>query len=82
MRLVRQTEYRSHVLLLFEKRGHDGAGDSQHWLIISPDGVNVLGGPQPTEAAACVEVDRLLREKGRDRTSRPIGRRDAPAPSR
>ena len=82
MRLVRQTEYRSHVLLLFEKRGHEDTGDPQHWLIISPDGVNVLGGPQPTEAAACEEVDRLLLESGRDSTSPSMGRRDASASSR
>ena len=82
MRLVRQTEYRGHVLLLFEKRGHEDARDPQHWLIISPDGVNVLGGPQPTEAAAREEVDRLLLENGRDSSSRSIRRRDAPASSR
>ena len=61
MRLVSQTEYRRHTLLRFEQRDTPHIGEPQsHWLVIAPDGVNVLGPPQATEAAARSLVDGLV----------------------
>lgn len=61
MRLVSQTEYRSHTLLRFEERDTPRIGEAKtHWLVITPVGVNVLGSPQATEADARTLMDRLV----------------------
>ena len=61
VKLIRQIGYKGHTLLQFRQRGLD-AGEqeaSAHWIIIAPDGINVLGRPQATEANAKALVDRL-----------------------
>ena len=61
MKLIRQLEYKGHTLLLFRQRVSDGGEQERrrHWIIVAPDGVNVLGQPQATEADARALVDRL-----------------------
>ena len=61
MKVVEQVEYCGHTLLRFEHRIPSNSDPfGQRWLVIAPDGINVLGSPAPTEVAARAMVDRLL----------------------
>ena len=61
MRLVRQTDYRRHTLLLFEERvSEDGDPPKRHWTVVAPDGINIVGVPHLTEADAHAFVDRCV----------------------
>ena len=61
MRLVKQSDYRAHTLLLFEERvADDGREPRRHWTVIAPGGINILGGPHASEADARAFVDRRI----------------------
>ena len=61
MKLVGQKDYRSHTLLEFEERHpKKGATPRTHWMVISPNGVNVASVPLPSQDAAQQLVDRIV----------------------
>jgi hypothetical protein len=66
MKLVEQGEYRGHTLLMFEERVHEPR--RSHWIVIAPDGINILGDPKESEAAARAFVDRIIESDDRNRT--------------
>jgi hypothetical protein len=68
MRLVVQREYRQYTLLNFERR-NEGHEKNSHWLIIAPDGINVLGPPKKTEAEARTAIDALIDARPQEPTT-------------
>ena len=62
MRLAAEREYRGHTLLLFESRITEGGVPTErHWIVIAPDGINIIGAPKETESDARALVDSLIR---------------------
>jgi hypothetical protein len=72
MKLVSQRDYRRHTLLMFEQRvveRHEQP--SRHWIVVAPDGTNVIGSQSATEEDACAFVDQLVDSPG-ERAARLI----------
>ena len=61
MRLIHQTEYRGHTLLMFDDYVADiGVLPVPHWIVVAPDGINMPGPPQETEDGARACIDRII----------------------
>ena len=65
MKLVSESQYRGYTLMFFESRVRKpGADPERHWLVIAPDGLNILGKPRASEEDARAFVDSLLPPAG------------------
>ena len=61
MKLVGESQYRGYTLMLLESRVHEkGAQPERHWLVIAPDGLNVVGKPQSSSEEARAFIDSLV----------------------
>lgn len=53
-----QRHYRGYTLLMFEARlSQHGVPPERHWIVIAPDGINIVGAAMRTEAEARDLVD-------------------------
>ena len=69
MRLAAHREYRGYTLLLFESRVYEsGEPTERHWIVIAPDGINIVGAPRETEDDARSLVDSLIRSNTGERS--------------